>query len=63
MPKRAGDAKAGLGTSIVQALAQQLQANITVTDANPGTLVSIIHTPIAAIHRNAAATASMGRAV
>ena len=63
MPKRAGDAKAGLGTSIVQALAQQLQANITVTDANPGTLVSIIHTPIAAIHRNANAAASMGRAV
>jgi two-component sensor histidine kinase len=63
MPKRAGDAKAGLGTSIVQALARQLQASITVTDANPGTSVSIIHTPIAAIHSSANAAASMGRAI
>jgi two-component sensor histidine kinase len=63
MPKRTGDAKAGLGTSIVQALARQLQANIAVTDANPGTSVSIIHTPIAAIHSSANAAASMGRAV
>jgi two-component sensor histidine kinase len=62
MPKNAGDAKAGLGTSIVQALAQQLQANITVSDRNPGTSVSLAHTPIAVVHGNANA-APIGRAV
>jgi two-component sensor histidine kinase len=34
---------AGLGTSIVTALAHQLRADITVTDSRPGTLVSIVH--------------------
>jgi two-component system, sensor histidine kinase PdtaS len=37
----------GLGTSIVQALAQQLQARVEITDANPGTKVSIIRAPVA----------------
>jgi two-component sensor histidine kinase len=37
----------GLGTSIVRALAQQLQARVEVTDANPGTNISIVHTHIA----------------
>ena len=39
--------KAGLGTSIVKALAQQLQAHIKVADASPGTSVSIFHPQIA----------------
>jgi two-component sensor histidine kinase len=34
---------AGLGTSIVTALANQLKAKITVTDNHPGTMVSIVH--------------------
>ena len=36
-------AKAGLGTSIVQTLARQLDAKINVVSANPGTLVSVAH--------------------
>ena len=35
-------AKAGLGTSIVEALAKQLGADIKLTDAHPGTEVSIV---------------------
>lgn len=35
--------KAGLGTTIVQALSAQLEAEITVTDNDPGTLVSLDH--------------------
>jgi two-component system, sensor histidine kinase PdtaS len=42
MPKDAAAAKSGLGTSIVEALAKQLEASIEVTDRNPGTLVSVI---------------------
>lgn len=36
-------AVAGLGTSIVEALARQLQARIIMKDAEPGTLISIRH--------------------
>src|SRR5579859_561493 len=43
MPTGALPAKAGLGTSIVQALAKQLGAEVNVTDAKPGTSVSIGH--------------------
>ncbi|MDB5456908.1 MAG: histidine kinase [Caulobacter sp.] len=43
MPKDAL-AKPGLGTSIVEALANQLQAEVRVTDGHPGTMVSIVHT-------------------
>ncbi len=43
MPKNAEDAKPGLGTGIVEALARQLQAVIEVTDAGPGTDVAVIH--------------------
>jgi two-component sensor histidine kinase len=43
MPTAPDAAKPGLGTSIVQALARQLGATITVTAANPGTKVSIAH--------------------
>jgi len=43
-----GSAKAGLGTSIVLALAKQLQAQIQVGDGKPGTTVTITHTRPAA---------------
>tara|TARA_R110002167_G_scaffold37267_1_gene116849 strand:- start:9051 stop:10118 length:1068 start_codon:yes stop_codon:yes gene_type:complete len=36
-------AKAGLGSAIVEALATQLAATITVTNLNPGTGVSVVH--------------------
>ncbi len=42
MPKDPEDRKPGLGTGIVEALASQLGAIVTVTDAAPGTKVSII---------------------
>lgn len=37
------DAKPGLGTGIVEALARQLEATVSVTDQSPGTKVSIAH--------------------
>ena len=43
MPENPEDAKAGLGSSIVQALAKQLQAVVQVIPGKPGTAVSIIH--------------------
>jgi two-component sensor histidine kinase len=49
MPADAAAAKPGLGSSIVQALTSQLHAVIKVTDANPGTAVSIAHARIAAV--------------
>jgi two-component system, sensor histidine kinase PdtaS len=36
-------AKPGLGTSIVTALSAQLHAVVSTTDAQPGTMVSIVH--------------------
>ena len=53
MPKAVADAKPGLGTSIVQALTAQLHGIIKVSDANPGTVVSIAHTQIAAVANDA----------
>ena len=47
MPKSA--TKPGLGTSIVQALASQLNGVIKVADAHPGTAVSIAHTHVAVV--------------
>jgi two-component sensor histidine kinase len=41
LPRDAADRHAGLGTSIVDALAQKLDATVRVTGANPGTKVSI----------------------
>jgi two-component sensor histidine kinase len=43
MPADPGSAKAGLGTSIVKALGQQLGAQIDIADAKPGTKVSVVH--------------------
>ena len=49
MPDEPAEAKPGLGSSIVEALAKQLHARIRVADAKPGTAVSIIHNQIAAV--------------
>jgi len=43
MPENPANAKAGLGTSIVQALAMQLGGKVSVTQTNPGTKVSVDH--------------------
>jgi two-component sensor histidine kinase len=43
MPTGSVPAKAGLGTSIVHALAKQLGATVDVTSGKPGTSVSIVH--------------------
>ncbi len=52
MPADSASAKPGLGTSIVEALANQLNARVQVAAAHPGTAVSIVHIP---------ATSSPGR--
>lgn len=39
----AANDKAGLGTAIIHALANQLEAAITVTDLKPDTGVSVVH--------------------
>ncbi|MNT75984.1 Blue-light-activated histidine kinase 2 [compost metagenome] len=55
MPTEEIDVKPGLGTGIVEALSNQLDAQITVTDAMPGTNVSITHRDhVAEIDRTAA---------
>jgi two-component system, sensor histidine kinase PdtaS len=43
MPNGPAPAKAGLGTSIVQALAKQLGAVVDVAAAHPGTNISVVH--------------------
>jgi two-component sensor histidine kinase len=43
MPRGEAPAKAGLGTSIVQALAKQIGSTVGVSDNDPGTKVSIVH--------------------
>lgn len=53
MPKDAASATPGLGTSIVEALANQLQARVKVVGGHPGTTVSIIHTQISAVEADA----------
>jgi len=49
MPADGVEAKPGLGTSIVHALTAQLQAQVKVSGANPGTIVSVAHTQIAVV--------------
>lgn len=49
MPPDAASATPGLGTSIVAALARQLDARVQVEAAHPGTKVSVIHTKLAAV--------------
>lgn len=53
IPETGEDSQAGLGTRIVQALAKQLGAEITVKDTAPGTRVSLVHST--AIAREVAA--------
>lgn len=48
LPADPASAKSGLGTSIVAALAQQLQAGVHVSDSHPGHKVSIVHEPATA---------------
>jgi two-component sensor histidine kinase/sulfur relay (sulfurtransferase) DsrC/TusE family protein len=43
MPADAASAKPGLGTSIVEALARQLDAKVRIANGRPGTSVSIVH--------------------
>jgi len=49
MPPAPESTTPGLGTSIVRALAQQLHARVEITDANPGTTVSIVRIPEASL--------------
>jgi len=51
--------KAGLGSSIVQALAMQLGGKVIVTPGNPGTNVSIQHTYVPVIVGQAAASGAV----
>lgn len=46
MVRGAATSKPGLGTSLIEALAQKLDAQIVVTDANPGTEVSLFHSSV-----------------
>lgn len=43
IPTDAASAKPGLGTSIVEALAKQLDARVAIADAAPGTTITITH--------------------
>jgi two-component sensor histidine kinase len=48
MGAKSEPSKPGLGTSIVEAIAQQLHATVTITNGNPGAVVSIEHREVAA---------------
>jgi two-component sensor histidine kinase len=43
VPADRANAKSGLGTGIVEAMAKQLEAEFTTTAANPGTKASVVH--------------------
>ena len=49
MPDNAEGVTPGLGTSIVEALANQMKARVQVVQAMPGTKVSVIHAQLAAV--------------
>jgi two-component sensor histidine kinase len=49
MPADSVSIRTGLGTSIVQALARQLQATVVAGSATPGTIVSIEHSQVALV--------------
>jgi two-component sensor histidine kinase len=61
MPLGIKAAKPGLGTSIVSALAQQLGAIISVSNAKPGTKISVVHTYVPLLVGQVAA--NVGRAI
>ena len=52
MPKDKESSTPGLGTSIVDALAHQLDARVQVANAHPGTIVSVVHNQIAAVEED-----------
>jgi two-component sensor histidine kinase len=43
MPTEPYTGKPGLGTNIIEALAKRLEAEVEISDAHPGTVVSIVH--------------------
>jgi len=45
IPRGAEPVVAGLGTSIVEALAKQLNATVDVANTHPGATISIVHNP------------------
>lgn len=47
IPADPSDATPGLGTNIIEALAARLEAQVQVSDASPGTAVSIVHDHLA----------------
>jgi two-component sensor histidine kinase len=53
MPEEPTHAKPGLGTSIVEALARQLKAQVKVAGATPGTIVSVVRKQVAAVDEEA----------
>jgi hypothetical protein len=57
MSETSETAKAGLGTSIVQALASQLSARVNVVAGNPGTKVLVAHTYVPVLVGQSAASA------
>ncbi|HXA38233.1 MAG TPA: sensor histidine kinase [Phenylobacterium sp.] len=59
MPTGSTPAKAGLGTSIVQALAKQLGAVVEVVDTDPGTRISVAHAAISLTGHAAALPAAV----
>ena len=56
MPAEPSALRTGLGTSIVQALARQLEAVVETASAHPGTRVAITHTQIALVDEGEAET-------
>jgi len=58
MPKDAASAKPGLGTSIVEALAKQLQARIQVESRGHGVVISLIHSHLVAVEPPSLAASS-----
>ena len=59
MPTGATPAKAGLGTSIVQALAKQLGAVVEVARTEPGTRISVIHAAVSPANQTVALPAAV----
>ena len=57
MPHASEAAKPGLGTSIVQALANQLSANVKLAKGNPGTKVMVAHSYVPVLVGQAASQA------
>jgi two-component sensor histidine kinase len=48
MPANSASPKPGLGTNIIEALAKRLDADVQISNSNPGTMVTVMHTPTTA---------------